>query len=297
VALYGQVTGRVAAGKLRAALDASPLCGVGRVEDTINLLGHALRKVVGVVGGQQGWGLAEGVGVLGRAGRHPRAGSVEPQGRAGPGLGRPGRARTRAGGAAGRAGARGAAGRRTRRRQRRAGRCRARRVDRAYLPSGLVRDRDEDLQVFCKVFPVRGPGGRFAKPAFHLDFDRGLLTCPNSVTMPFAPRRQGPVPRTGLSALPAAGAVHHQQPGAQRPGPPRRAAAGRAARRAADPGRPCQAAPAHRRRARPGARRPLAGRPRPLPRGPQGPVRPAPGGGGPQPPRHRPPTPPARQAA
>jgi len=64
VALYGQATGRVAAGRLRAALDASPRWGAGRVEDTINLLGHALRKVVGVLARQQGWGLAEGTRVL-----------------------------------------------------------------------------------------------------------------------------------------------------------------------------------------------------------------------------------------
>jgi hypothetical protein len=51
-------------GKLRVALDASPLWGAGRVEDTINLLGHALRKVVGVLARQQGWGLAEGTRVL-----------------------------------------------------------------------------------------------------------------------------------------------------------------------------------------------------------------------------------------
>jgi transposase-like protein DUF772/DDE family transposase len=64
VTLYGRATGRVAAGKLRAALDASPLWGAGRVEDTINLLGHALRKVVGVLARQQGWGLAEGTKAL-----------------------------------------------------------------------------------------------------------------------------------------------------------------------------------------------------------------------------------------
>ena len=64
MALYRQLTGRVAAGKLRAALDSSPLWGAGRVEDTINLLGHALRKVVGVLARQQGWGLAEGTRVL-----------------------------------------------------------------------------------------------------------------------------------------------------------------------------------------------------------------------------------------
>lgn len=34
---------------LRAALDSSPLWGAGRVEDTYNLVGHALRKVMRVV--------------------------------------------------------------------------------------------------------------------------------------------------------------------------------------------------------------------------------------------------------
>jgi hypothetical protein len=58
-------------------------------------------------------------------------------------------------------------------------------IDRAYLASALVRDRDPELAVYCKAFPVRGPGGRFAKPAFLLDFDQHTLTCPNNVTMPF----------------------------------------------------------------------------------------------------------------
>src|SRR5437870_2714739 len=44
---------------LRAALDSSPLWGAGRVEDTYNLVGHALKKVMRVVGDQQGRGLAE----------------------------------------------------------------------------------------------------------------------------------------------------------------------------------------------------------------------------------------------
>ena len=39
---------------LRAVLDSSPLWGAGRVEDTINLLGHALKKLMGVVAEQQG---------------------------------------------------------------------------------------------------------------------------------------------------------------------------------------------------------------------------------------------------
>jgi Transposase domain (DUF772) len=44
---------------LRAALDSSPLWGAGRVEDSYNLLGHALKKVMRVVADQQGRELVE----------------------------------------------------------------------------------------------------------------------------------------------------------------------------------------------------------------------------------------------
>ena len=52
---------------LRAALDSSPLWGAGRVEDTYNLLGHALRKAVSVLARQQGRGLAETAAEAGAA--------------------------------------------------------------------------------------------------------------------------------------------------------------------------------------------------------------------------------------
>jgi hypothetical protein len=45
--------------QLRAALDSSPLWGASKVEDTYNLLGHALKKAVGVIAVQQGRRLAE----------------------------------------------------------------------------------------------------------------------------------------------------------------------------------------------------------------------------------------------
>ena len=51
--------GGFASKRLRAALDSSPLWGAGRVEDTYNLLGHALKKALGVIARQQGRGLAE----------------------------------------------------------------------------------------------------------------------------------------------------------------------------------------------------------------------------------------------
>ena len=41
-------TGGFGARQLRAGLDSTPLFGAGRVEDTLNLLGHALRKAVGL---------------------------------------------------------------------------------------------------------------------------------------------------------------------------------------------------------------------------------------------------------
>jgi transposase len=57
-------TGGFGARALRAALDSSPLWGAGRVEDTINLMGHALRKALGVIAVLQGWGQAAGTAVL-----------------------------------------------------------------------------------------------------------------------------------------------------------------------------------------------------------------------------------------
>jgi DDE family transposase/transposase-like protein DUF772 len=49
---------------LRAALDSSPLWGAGRVEDTFNLMGHALRKALGVIAALQGRGQAAGIAVV-----------------------------------------------------------------------------------------------------------------------------------------------------------------------------------------------------------------------------------------
>jgi len=43
---------------LRVALDSSPLWGAGRVEDSLNLVGHALRKALGMLAAQEGRDLA-----------------------------------------------------------------------------------------------------------------------------------------------------------------------------------------------------------------------------------------------
>ncbi len=57
-------SGGFGARALRAALDSSPLWGAGRVEDTINLVGHALRKALGVIAVLQGRGQAAGTGAV-----------------------------------------------------------------------------------------------------------------------------------------------------------------------------------------------------------------------------------------
>jgi hypothetical protein len=298
VELYGQLTGRVAGGKLRAALDSSPLWGAGRVEDTINLLGHALRKVMGVLARQQGWGLAEGTRILAERAEVPElaASSLKAAldldwddpaalphalGVVLAAVGRVEGLAAELGGTQDPAVARGLAAARqvqvqdvvtdeqgmARLRQ---GVAKDRRIsiedaqmrhgrktksvridgykrhvltdldtelvpavgvtaanvaeaavaeqitadlqaqqrtlaelhiDRAYLSSSLVTDRDTDLEIFCKAFPVRN-GPRFAKTAFTLDFDQGLLTCPNSATIAFTPGGKVQFPAEVCAACP-----------------------------------------------------------------------------------------------
>jgi transposase len=59
-------------------------------------------------------------------------------------------------------------------------------IDRAYLSSSLVRERPEELEVYCKAWRVRN-GERFPKTEFELDWERGLMRCPAGVSMPFEP--------------------------------------------------------------------------------------------------------------
>jgi len=59
-------------------------------------------------------------------------------------------------------------------------------IDRAYLSSTLVRERADDLTIFCKAWPVRN-GDRFPKTAFTLDWDQRTIRCPNAASLPFEP--------------------------------------------------------------------------------------------------------------
>src|SRR6266567_4566573 len=59
-------------------------------------------------------------------------------------------------------------------------------IDRAYLSSQLVRERSDDLQVYCKAWPVR-ISNHFHKQAFALDWERQVIRCPAAQEMPFVP--------------------------------------------------------------------------------------------------------------
>jgi len=59
-------------------------------------------------------------------------------------------------------------------------------IDRAYLSSSLVRERPEGLDIYCRAWPVRN-GDRFPKTAFQLDWEHGLIRCPNDIELPFEP--------------------------------------------------------------------------------------------------------------
>jgi hypothetical protein len=276
-----ELAGTPAAGRgLRAALDSSPLWGAGRVEDTLNLMGHALRKALGVIAVQQGWGLTEGTTVLAERAGVPMlaasslkaaldtdwddpaarehalslvlgcldavagfaAAQPEPSPAATTAIAVARQVRDqdvdttaeaptlRRGVAKDRRISVEDADMRHGRKSRStlidgykrhvlrdldtglipaAGVTAANapeasvtesiaadlaaqqailaelHIDRAYLSSEMVRDRGEDLMIFCKAWKVRNTTGRFIKTEFGIDFTRGELTCPNGVVMPF----------------------------------------------------------------------------------------------------------------
>jgi len=74
-------------------------------------------------------------------------------------------------------------------------------IDRAYLASHLVRERPADLTIYCKAWPVHN-GAHFAKTAFTLDWERGLLQCPAGATVPFTPGTTVQFPTATCAACP-----------------------------------------------------------------------------------------------
>ena len=74
-------------------------------------------------------------------------------------------------------------------------------IDRAYLSSHWVKERSEQLQIFCKAWPVRN-SGQFDKNAFVFDWENQVISCPNQVIMPFEPGKVVHFPKPECAACP-----------------------------------------------------------------------------------------------
>lgn len=74
-------------------------------------------------------------------------------------------------------------------------------IDRAYLTSHWVKQRAQDLTIFCKAWSVRN-GNRFSKTDFVLDWELGLIRCPNQVTIPFKEGKTVHFPTSECSVCP-----------------------------------------------------------------------------------------------
>ena len=75
-------------------------------------------------------------------------------------------------------------------------------IDRAYLASGLVRQRSGDLTIYCQAWRVRNTTGRYPKTSFAIDFTTRELTCPAGVTIPFEPGKTVHFPKRTCAACP-----------------------------------------------------------------------------------------------
>jgi IS5 family transposase len=74
-------------------------------------------------------------------------------------------------------------------------------LDRAYLTSSWVREREPDLAIYCKAWPVRNHRG-FPKTAFVLDWDAQMIRCPNDVAIPFVTGHTVRFPEEACAACP-----------------------------------------------------------------------------------------------
>ena len=74
-------------------------------------------------------------------------------------------------------------------------------IDRAYLSCHWVKQRSDDLTIFCKAWRVRN-GDRFDQSAFVLDWDNYLIRCPNGVSIPFEEGKTARFPQSDCLSCP-----------------------------------------------------------------------------------------------
>jgi IS5 family transposase len=74
-------------------------------------------------------------------------------------------------------------------------------IDRAYLASRVVQERTPEVTIYSKAWPVHH-GPYFPKTAFHLDWERQEIRCPNAVTLAFEVGGTVQFPAAACSACP-----------------------------------------------------------------------------------------------
>jgi transposase len=93
-------------------------------------------------------------------------------------------------------------------------------IDRAYLSSHLVRDREPGLAIYCKAWRVRN-AGRFAKGPVHPRLHRRPAHLPRRRCHAVPAGQDRSLPQGHLRGLPPERPLHHQQQRAQRVRSPR----------------------------------------------------------------------------
>ena len=74
-------------------------------------------------------------------------------------------------------------------------------IDRGYLNSHFVKERNDSLTIICKAWRVRNSKG-FDKTAFVLDWERLLISCPNGVSVHFQEGKVIQFPREKCESCP-----------------------------------------------------------------------------------------------
>ena len=74
-------------------------------------------------------------------------------------------------------------------------------IDRGYLNSHFVKERDDNLTIICKAWRVRN-GEKFDKTAFVLDWEKQLIRCPNGVSVSFMEGKMVQFPRDKCDICP-----------------------------------------------------------------------------------------------
>jgi hypothetical protein len=85
-------------------------------------------------------------------------------------------------------------------------------IDRAYLSSHWVTQRNNKLQIFCKAWQVKN-SGRFDKNSFFLDWNTHLISCPNQVSIPFEPGKTVHFPQNECAICPLRSGCTNSQRG------------------------------------------------------------------------------------